>query len=195
MALLTEKDITVSILRLDRLHPVISGNKIFKLKYYLQDALAQIKSIKTFGGPYSNHLAATAAACFKARIPSIGIVRGEHDHLSHTLKFCLQHDMKLKFISREEYREVAGTEDFDDDQNIIIPEGGFGKNGVKGSAEIGLLFDASIYSHVCCPVGTATTLAGLISSAPPSQKVIGFSALERNALKSITRFVLSEKDN
>lgn len=179
MPLLEDKNVSVSILRLDKIHPVVSGNKMFKLKYYLKEAIKQSKPIITFGGPYSNHLAATAFACYKARISCTGIVRGEHSQPSDTLKFCAKLGMKLQFISREEYRDRAGKDHSGTDSvNIIIPEGGYGKNGVRGSALIASLYDQENFTHVCCPVGTATTLAGIISSAPAHQQVIGFSALK-----------------
>ena len=179
MLLLQQKNISVSILRLDNIHPIISGNKIFKLKYYLEDAIKQSKPIITYGGPFSNHLAATAAACKKAHIPCTGMVRGEHSSLSHTLQYCVKKGMTLKYICRDEYRDKAAKDQSTIDfPQIIIPEGGYGKKGVKGSALIPELYDPQKYSHVCCPVGTATTLAGIISSAPSHQQVIGFSALK-----------------
>src|SRR5674476_1167366 len=93
-------EITVSMLRLDKIHPVVSGNKIFKLYYFLEEAKNSIhKQIITFGGAYSNHLAASAFACKAAGIKCIGIVRGEEPKiLSHTLQLCLLNEMQLEFI-------------------------------------------------------------------------------------------------
>ena len=86
-ALFSKHKVTVSMLRLDKIHPVVSGNKIFKLHYFLDEAFNSThKQIITFGGAYSNHLAATAFACNVKGIKSIGIVRGERPpKLSHTL--------------------------------------------------------------------------------------------------------------
>ena len=95
-----EKKITLSILRLDKIDAEISGNKIFKLYYFLQKAINLKLKIITFGGPHSNHLAATASACKALRIECIGIVRGEEEkNLSPTLLFCKDQQMKLKFIN------------------------------------------------------------------------------------------------
>ena len=103
--LFTEKQVTVSILRLDKIHPVISGNKFFKLHYFLEEAIAgKHDTIVTFGGAYSNHLAATAHACNLLQLKTVGIVRGEKPaQLTHTLLQCMQDGMQLKFISRQEY--------------------------------------------------------------------------------------------
>ncbi len=89
--LFAKKDLEISMLRLDEIHPVISGNKLFKLIYFLKEAKESVhKTIITFGGAYSNHLAATAFACEQLNINSVGIVRGEKPKsLSHTLQFCL----------------------------------------------------------------------------------------------------------
>src|SRR5258708_15705471 len=106
--LFNKSKLSVSILRLDTIHPIVSGNKIFKLHYFLEEAKNSIhKKIITFGGAYSNHLAATAYACKEAGVKCIGFVRGEKSKdLSHTLLFCLQNEMQLEFINRESYRKI-----------------------------------------------------------------------------------------
>jgi len=103
--LLQQKIISLSVLRLDKIHPVVSGNKLFKLHYFLEAALqSQHKTILTFGGAYSNHLVATAFATKANGLKSIGIVRGEMPvQLSPTLQQCMEYGMQLKFISREAY--------------------------------------------------------------------------------------------
>ncbi len=177
-------EISLSMLRLDEIHPIVSGNKIFKLYYFLNEAASSAhKTIVTFGGAYSNHLAAAAFACKKEGIRCIGIVRGEKPNsLSHTLLFCLQNGMQLEFISRAEYDKIDSeefcnglTEKYGD--HTMIPEGGFSLKGVKGAGEITHLFAGQNYSHICCPAGTATTFAGLINGAGANCEVIGFSAL------------------
>ena len=100
-----EKNISLSILRLDKIHPQVSGNKFFKLYYFLEKAISEQKRIITFGGAYSNHLAAAAYACKIFGINCIGIVRGEESKiLSHTLLFCKKQGMQLEFITRENYK-------------------------------------------------------------------------------------------
>ncbi|MBL0146525.1 MAG: hypothetical protein IPP48_13095 [Chitinophagaceae bacterium] len=103
--LFVEKQITVSVLRLDKIHPIISGNKLFKLYYFLEEAKKNNKTtLVTFGGAYSNHLAATSYACKLSNIKSVGIVRGEKPpKLSHTLQQCIENGMQLKFVSRYIY--------------------------------------------------------------------------------------------
>lgn len=163
------KGLQISVLRLDMIHPVISGNKIFKLHYYLQTA-AQNKhnSIITFGGAYSNHLAATAHACKLAGLKSIGIVRGEKAAtLSHTLQFCIQQGMQLQFVSREQYA-VKETAAFMAQLQLqygsctIIQEGGYGIEGGNGAALINQLIKPATYTHICTAAGTATTTAGIL---------------------------------
>jgi 1-aminocyclopropane-1-carboxylate deaminase len=181
----TKKGITLSILRLDQIHPIVSGNKIFKLHYFLQEAISSNRKIITFGGAYSNHLAATAAACSNYHIESFGIVRGERPAvLSTTLSYCLQQGMHLEFVSRNDYKEKSSESflqalqiKFGD--HVLIPEGGFSKQGARGAEEIYNYFDSEKYTHICCPVGTATTVAALINRATAKQQIVGFSALKR----------------
>src|SRR5436853_158074 len=106
LPLLKEKNVSVSVLRLDKIHSVISGNKWFKLKYYLEDAKTEKKEhIVTFGGAYSNHIIATAAAGKLYGFETTGIIRGEQaEKLSHTLLEAKNYGMELFFIDREQYR-------------------------------------------------------------------------------------------
>jgi 1-aminocyclopropane-1-carboxylate deaminase len=171
-------NIQAAMLRLDLLHPEVSGNKWFKLKYNLE--AAGNRSILTFGGAYSNHIAATAAACELAGLPAIGIIRGEKPaHLSHTLQLAMAKGMQLEFISREAYRQKETT-----DWNklypdaFIIPEGGNNEAGARGCRDILSLADTSSFTHILCATGTGTTLAGLISSAKPHQQVQGYVVLK-----------------
>ena len=184
-----EKKVSVSMLRLDKIDREISGNKLFKLYYFLQEAITSNKKIITFGGAYSNHLAATAGACKAYGINCIGIVRGEEPKVfSHTLIFCKQKGMHLEFISRKNYKR-KDEEGFKKDltkkygEHILVPEGGFSKEGADGASLISKLYTKKNYTHVCCSVGTATTIAGLIISSDKVQQIIGFSAL-----KNITDF-------
>src|SRR5258706_5730304 len=126
-----KKGIGADVLRLDKIHPVISGNKWFKLKNYFLDAIQkQYKTIVTFGGAYSNHIVATAYAANQAGFESIGIIRGEEPpRPSYTLQKARQYGMKLQFISRKAYRDIRemdfqhnGLEKFAG--AYIIPEGG-----------------------------------------------------------------------
>jgi 1-aminocyclopropane-1-carboxylate deaminase len=183
--LFTQKQVSVSVLRLDKIHTLVSGNKLFKLHYFLEEAVAgKHKTILTFGGAYSNHLSATAYACKVLQLKSIGIVRGEKpEQLSHTLQQCQQDGMHLQFISRQEYAKKDDPAFINNlkaayGECIIIPEGGYHPLGAKGAALImGLIKDNS-YTHICTGAGTATTLAGILMAAKPEQIVINFPVLK-----------------
>lgn len=183
--LFLKKEVSVSVLRLDKIHPLVSGNKIFKLHYFLQEALAsKHKTIITFGGAYSNHLAATAYACKAFGLNCIGIVRGEKPvHLSSTLQQCVQDGMTLKYISRNDYekKDIAPflnelKREFGD--FIIIPEGGYHPLGAKGAALIYELLKNKNYSDIVLATGTATTLAGILIAAKPTQQITAIPALK-----------------
>ena len=126
--LFDERNIQLSVLRLDKIHPVISGNKWFKLLYYLGEAKEQKKSkIVTFGGAWSNHILATAAACHINGFLSAGIIRGEEPStLSDTLIEAVQYGMQLHFISREDYSEKKLPADLRDETCYFIDEGDSG---------------------------------------------------------------------
>ena len=183
--LFTQKQVTVTVLRLDKIHPVVSGNKLFKLQYFLEEAIQTThKTILSFGGAYSNHLLATAFACGSLGLISIGIVRGEKPVvLSPTLQQCIDHGMQLKFISREAYA-LKENEDFirllrkEFGECLIVPEGGYHPLGAKGAAEIMDLIKDNNYSHICMAVGTATTLAGILMAAKKEQTVIAIPVLK-----------------
>jgi len=183
--LFVQKQVSVSVLRLDKIHPLVSGNKIFKLHYFLQEALrSRHKTVLSFGGAYSNHLAATAYACSVLHVRSIGIVRGEKpEQLSPTLRQCMADGMLLKFISRQEYDKkeddafINGLKaEFGD--CTVVPEGGYHPLGAKGASLIVDLVKDKNYTHICTASGTATTLAGLLMAAEPEQSVISVPILK-----------------
>lgn len=183
--LFVEKQVNVQVLRLDLLHPVVSGNKLFKLHYFLTEALAaEHKTILTFGGAYSNHLAATAYACRLLGLNCIGIVRGEEPPvLSPTLQQCINDGMQLQFVSRQVYDDkkvasfVAGLQRRPGDY-CLVPEGGFHPLGAKGAALIMDLLQDKPATHICTASGTATTTAGLVMAAHPAQQIISIPVLK-----------------
>lgn len=181
---LVAAEVEAVMLRLDLLHPTISGNKWFKLKYNLKAAVEQGKdTILTFGGARSNHIAATATACRILGLKSIGIIRGnvfDNPTLTHAKK----EGMRLFSISRAAYKnkeEAAYLRELNArfPNAYIIPEGGNNKLGIKGAEEILSLHDTQSFTHICCPMGTGATLAGLVTAAEKFQKVLGFSALRK----------------
>jgi len=177
------KNVPVDILRLDLLHPIVSGNKWFKLQYYLQDAIAGKKNIiATFGGAYSNHIVATAYAAKEAGLQSMGYIRGENPgKLSATLQDAVKYGMQLAFVDREMYRDKELIiQQNHDPQFYWIMEGGYGNLGSKGAADILKVIDTSGYSHILCAVGTGTMLSGLIRASLPGQEVTGISVLKNH---------------
>ncbi|MEO7835736.1 MAG: pyridoxal-phosphate dependent enzyme [Ginsengibacter sp.] len=180
-----ENEVEVFMLRLDEIHPVISGNKLFKLIYFLEEAKkSKHQKIVTFGGAYSNHLAATAFAAQKLKLKSVGIVRGEKPKvLSPTLLFCLENEMQLEFISRQVYRKINEKDFLKDVKDkygkaVLIPEGGFSLKGKDGAGLINNYFTDKNFTHVCLPVGTATTFAGLVDVNNNETEIIGFGVLK-----------------
>jgi len=179
--------IEVGILRLDLIHPEISGNKWFKLKYNLKEAIFQKKeNIITFGGAYSNHIAATAKACNLTKIRSVGYIRGEDlSSTNPTLSFAKQLGMELIFLTREDYRkknepEFLSSISMKHPNSYIVPEGGNNELGEKGCEEI-LDQNTNQYSHIFCAYGTGCTFHGLAKSLKPNQFLTGINVLNNQA--------------
>lgn len=177
-------DYHVGVLRLDLIHPEISGNKWFKLKHNLEQAKKENKNtIITFGGAFSNHIAATAAACKLTGFKSIGIIRGEESSTNNpTLSFAKQHSMELLFVSRTEYSQKNDSGYLQRlrymyPEAYIIPEGGDNRLGQKGCEEI-LTPEMFIYSNIFCAHGTGTTYKGISKSLLPHQKLMIVNALK-----------------
>ena len=180
----------ISIKRLDLIHPQISGNKFFKLKYNLLAARQQgFEKVLTFGGAYSNHIAATAFAAHQFGFQSLGMIRGEElaqRPLNPTLATAQQFGMQLEFISRNAYRQKDQPDFLQHLQQqypdfYLIPEGGTNALAVQGCREILVAEDAQ-FDLICCAVGTGGTLAGLIEASQQHQQLLGFSALKGDFL-------------
>lgn len=182
--ILSKKGIEVFIKREDQIDTEISGNKWRKLKYNLLEAKAQgYQSILTFGGAFSNHIAATAAACKRFGFQSIGIIRGDEldSNSNPTLQKAKVDGMNLQFISRPDYQK-RNQKDWlellrEEYQAFIIPEGGSNQLALKGVAEI--IDEIEIdFDFIACPVGTGGTLAGLASQLSGNQTALGVSCLK-----------------
>lgn len=182
--LFIEKKIRIDILRLDLIHPQISGNKWFKLKYNIQEAVNQnASSILSFGGAYSNHLHALAYAGNLMNFKTIGFIRGEEVR-NETLDDCRKWGMELHFVSRSDYRKRYDAEYLLEIQekfksSLIVPEGGNNEAGHKGAKEILKGIDLKKYSHISTAIGTGATLKGLIETSLPIQELIGFVAIKQ----------------
>ena len=184
--------VQLTIKRLDLIHPQISGNKFFKLKYNLLAAQQQgFSQVLTFGGAFSNHIAATAFAAQHFGFQSIGMIRGEElasQPFNPTLQTAQDLGMQLHFLSRFEYRLRHQAEYLQQlqqqyPQAFIIPEGGSNALAIQGTQEILSPDDLENYDVICCAVGTGGTLAGIIESSSEQQHVLGFSALKGDFLK------------
>lgn len=176
-----DKYIHLSILRIDKLHPIISGNKYFKLKYFLEEAIRGGKStIATFGGYYSNHLHATAYACKEKGLQSIGYIKGHQPkELNDTLKDCIKYGMKLEFIPHQQFDQFQKTLIRDLPENILkVPMGGFDPMGIAGASEILDIDDIHLYDYIVAAAGTGTMAAGLLLKLKSNQQLILFSSLK-----------------
>jgi 1-aminocyclopropane-1-carboxylate deaminase len=180
---------SLSFLRLDRPDPVAGGNKSFKLKYHLElFRMMGEGSILSFGGAYSNHIAALAYAGKVNSFPTIGVIRGEelNENSNEVLRFAKECGMKLHFVSRQYYRqkyETDSTIDFIEQFGAIyiVPEGGGGDQGVRGCLEI-LSPQCDVFDEIILPVGTGTTIAGIIQTAKAHQRVNGIAVVADQSL-------------
>lgn len=196
-------DISLTIKREDLIHPFVSGNKFRKLKYNLLQAKAENKdTLLTFGGAFSNHIAAVAYAGKEQGFKTIGVIRGDElwDKIEEnpTLKFAQENGMQFEFVSREDYRlknEESFIQKLKDKFGdfYLVPEGGTNELAVKGCEEI-LTEEDSVFNYVCCAVGTGGTISGLINSSLRNQKILGFPALKGDFLTDEIR-IFANKDN
>jgi 1-aminocyclopropane-1-carboxylate deaminase len=181
-------DYKIGILRLDLIHPEISGNKWFKLKYNLQEAKNQQKdTIITFGGAFSNHILATSVACKLNGFKAIGIIRGEEKSaINPTLQLAKQHGMELQFVSRELYKQKHTSIYLQKIQALypnayIIPEGGDNELGQKGCEDI-LINETSNFPIIFCAHGTGTTYKGISKSLSALQRLMVINVLKFEAI-------------
>lgn len=187
-ALYQSRDIQADLLRLDGIHPQISGNKWFKLQPFLKVASNSGLPLLSFGGAYSNHIHALAWAGRHFDIPVVGVIRSDVGADSPTLRDAQGWGMRLHFVSRQAYRQRQGSDfihsleqqfgDF-----IMVPEGGSSADAVHSCSQIWqvpVLKDRP-YDYVFCALGTGGTLAGLIAGKPSACQVIGVPALRITA--------------
>jgi len=195
--------IRLTVKREDLLHPHISGNKFRKMKYNILRAKEEGKqALLTFGGAFSNHIAATAAAGKEYGFETVGVIRGDElvDKIGDnpTLAFAENCGMRFKFVTREAYRHKAENAFIEGLRATFgdfyhVPEGGTNDLAIKGCEEILQPEDAR-FTHICCAVGTGGTISGLINTALPHQQVVGFPALKGAGLdKDIAMY--AKQDN
>lgn len=188
----------LSVKREDLIHPYISGNKFRKLKYNVAKAQEEGKdTLLTFGGAFSNHIAAVAAVGSEFGFKTIGLIRGEElvDKVNGnpTLKFAQSCGMQFKFVTREAFRTKISEEFIQDLERefgnfYLIPEGGTNTLAITGCEEILTTHDLD-YDFICCSVGTGGTLSGIVNASKPHQKILGFPALKGDFLQEeISKF-------
>ncbi|MHA6696276.1 1-aminocyclopropane-1-carboxylate deaminase/D-cysteine desulfhydrase [Chryseobacterium sp. A321] len=189
-----KKEVRLFLKREDQIDPEISGNKFWKLFYPIKTLLENETKkpvIYTFGGAYSNHIAAISAMGKRFGFATHGIVRGEELKDSWmqnpTLRFAHQNGMEFSFVSREVYREkgqiVQLVKALAKDA-ILIPEGGTSELAVEGFKYV-LGVETQSFDYICAPVGTGGTLAGLSKFAGPNQKILGFKVVKDGSLDAI----------
>ena len=199
--ILERSGVRLLVKREDLNHPHASGNKWWKLKYNLEECVSSgHDTLLTFGGAYSNHIFATAAAAYELGLKSIGIIRGEETRpLNHTLSFAQEKGMMLQYVSREDYRHKTEEnfikklhEQFGD--FYLIPEGGTNELAIKGCEEFAKKLRAEIdFDCVYLPVGTGGTMTGIIAGLEGEKQVIGISILKNGEfLNSVIDRCLTE---
>lgn len=196
LPVLQEKKVSLIIKREDLIHPLISGNKFRKLKYNLLEARkGGFDTLLTYGGAYSNHIAATAYAGKESGFKTIGVIRGQEleDKWSEnpTLKLAHEHGMRFHFVTRSAYREKGNPKEIEKHYEqfgsfYMLPEGGSNAFAVKGCEEILTEEDAD-FDTICVSVGTGGTIAGISNGANSKQRVLGFPALRGDFLKEDIR--------
>ncbi len=185
--LIKNNDYSLDIARFDLLHPMISGNKFFKLKYNIEEAIRQHKKgVLTMGGAYSNHLIATACYAKEYGLSSKAIVRGPiHNPLNHTLEYCVQFGMELIPVERSLFDErqhevqkiISEQRDY-----FFIPYGGSNEEGIKGAAEMTAMIPYfETYDIVCCSIGSGTMFKGIRKSMFSNQTLIGIPSIKIKA--------------
>ena len=198
-----ESKVRLFIKREDLTHPEISGNKYWKMFYnvkkYLEKEVSERKII-TFGGAFSNHIAAAAALGKEFGIKTLGIIRGNELEDSWqenpTLFSAHQNGMSFRFVTRETYRykeKMMKELQTEFPESLVVPEGGTNENAVEGIQYM-LTDETNDFDYICSAVGTGGTVSGLSKFAQPHQKVIGFKAVKDNSLENRIKN-LSKKDN
>ena len=191
----------VDLLRLDSLHPIVSGNKFYKLRFYIAAAIQNgCSTVVSFGGPYSNHIVALAFTAKEANLKSIGYIRTNADEpMTPSLAEAKAYGMELVYLGRTDFQtkkasilELSATKS----DTYFIDEGGYGVIGAKGAATILSENNTAHYDYIICAVGTGTMLAGIINAADTHQKIIGIPVLKNEgSIESEINALLVDKNS
>ncbi len=205
---LSSDTISVDTLRLDQIHPIISGNKWYKLRYYLKEArLNNAIKIASFGGPFSNHLVALACVAKLNGLKSIGYLRtNDNENLTPSLQEAVSYGMELVFLGRQTFQEkktklIETNKMSGNNQTYFIDEGGYGHTGAKGAGTIISDWNHIItgnpihkYNSIICAVGTGTMIAGILNTSNENQTVIGIPVLKNEGtIKTEIQNLLTNK--
>lgn len=178
---LSSHQVAIDTLRLDQIHPIVSGNKWYKLRFYIQEAIkSQATTIASFGGPYSNHLVALAYMAKENGLKCIGYVRSnEGEPITPTLQEAIVYGMEIVFAGRSAFQdkknEFLSQSQESTNGLYFVNEGGYGVLGAKGAST--LMGDWS-YDYIVCAVGTGTMIAGILNAVAKHQKIIGIPVLK-----------------
>ncbi len=198
-----DKKVKLFIKREDLIHPDISGNKYWKLFFNINNYLTQNPEkpyIITFGGAFSNHIAAVSAVGNLTGIPTLGMIRGEELkdkwRENPTLVFARKNGMNLQFVSREEYRHKEKLTEFlkaEFPDALVVPEGGTNKEAVKG-IKMMLNDETKDFDYLCTAVGTGGTISGISKFCEENQKVMGFQAVMDSSLEETIAKLTSKRN-
>ena len=173
----------VDLLRLDLLHPIVSGNKFYKLRFYIAAAIENgVSTVASFGGPYSNHIVALSYTAKEAGLKSIGYIRTNEDEpITPSLEEAKAYGMELVYLGRTDFKIKKASilqTNLAKSDTYLIDEGGYGTIGARGAATILSENETAHYDYIVCAVGTGTMLAGIAHAALPHQKIIGIPVLK-----------------
>jgi 1-aminocyclopropane-1-carboxylate deaminase len=173
----------VDLLRLDVLHPIVSGNKFYKLRFYIAEAIENgVSTVASFGGPYSNHIVALAFTAKEAGLKSIGYIRTNMDEpITPSLAEAKAYGMELVYLGRTDFQTKKASilqTNLAKSDTYLINEGGYGTIGARGAATILSENETGHYDYIVCAVGTGTMFAGIVHAALPHQKVVGITVLK-----------------
>ena len=191
----------VDLLRLDSLHLIVSGNKFYKLRFYIEAAKAnKVSTMASFGGPYSNHIVALAYTAKEAGLKSIGYIRTNADEpITPSLAEAKAYGMELVYLGRTDFQTKKASiieKNAAQSDTYLIDEGGYGIIGAKGAATILTAQDTTHYNYIICAVGTGTMLAGMVHAALPHQKIIGIPVLKNEgSIESEINALLLDKND
>lgn len=216
---LSNTNLKVDCLRLDQIHPIVSGNKWYKLRYYLKAAKeTNANAIASFGGPYSNHLVALSYAAKTEGLTSIGYVRSNQgEPITPSLQEAMNYGMQLVFLGRTSFQEKKDALLKENESSLnkdiyFVDEGGYGNIGAKGAAtiikdwkhnnanDVANAISNNVenplhqYDFIICAVGTGTMIAGIINAAAQHQTIIGIPVLknEGSIVNEIKNLLLNQ---